>query len=433
MLVNALYNMVDQVFIGHGIGVLGNAATNVAFPLTIICTALGLLFGVGAASNFNLRQGEGQRDEAAFYAGNGLSLLVISGVCLGALCLMVLRPMLVLFGATDAVMPYALPYTRIIIFGIPFLIFATGCSHLVRADGSPRWSMVIMLSGAIFNLIFDPVFMYVFNMGIEGIALATTLGQVLSASVALLYLLRRRHSVHLTRIHLRPRAKWSFAIMSLGAASCFNQLAMTVVQIVLNNTLRKYSANSVYGSDIPLAAVGVISKINMLFMSFAIGTAQGCQPIVGYNYGAKNYTRVKQAYKTALLWVSVMVILAFLCLQLFPHQITFIFGHGSEEYFRFAEQYLRIYMFFTFLNGIQPLTSKFFTSIGKAHMGFFISLTRQIIFLLPLILLLPLHFDIDGVLYAGPIADAAAAIFAIVFIMREMRQMTRLQSTPATQ
>lgn len=431
MLVNALYNIVDQIFIGQGIGMLGNAATNVAFPLTTICTALGLLLGIGAASNFNLRQGEGRPDEAAHYAGNGITLMAVFGTLLGIVCLALLQPMLVAFGATPTIMPYALPYTHIVVYGIPFLVFATGCGHLTRADGSPGWAMAIMLSGAVFNLIFDPVFLFVFGMGIEGIALATTLGQVLSAGVAVFYLLRRWRSVRFTRSHFRPTARRALTIAALGAASCFNQLALTVVQIVMNNVLRKYGAASVYGSDIPLAAVGVISKVNMLFLSFAIGTAQGSQPIIGFNYGAKNYDRVKRTYKTALLCVSVIGVVSFLCFQLFPHQITLLFGEGSELYYTFAERYLRIFMFFTFLNGIQPLTSNFFTSIGKAYKGIFMSLTRQIIFLLPLTLLLPQFLGIDGVMYAGPVADGAAAALAIFFMVREMRSMTRLQAQQA--
>lgn len=426
-LVNAIYNIVDQIFIGQGIGTLGMAATNVAFPLNTIATALALLFGIGGASNFNLSQGRGEAEKAGRIAGNALSLGVLCGLGLMAVSLALLRPLLSAFGATEQVMPYAVSYTWIIAVGIPFQIFSTCAGNLIRADGSPAYSMVCMLAGAVFNVIFDPVFLFVFGMGIEGIALATTLGMMLSSGMALFYLLRRWRSVPMKRADFRPRLDMARVICSLGAASCFNQLAMTAVQVTMNNVLRHYGAASVYGSEIPLACVGAISKLNIIFMAFVIGIAQGCQPINGYNYGAKKYDRVKRTYKAAVLFATACACVAFGCFQLFPRQIMGIFGSGSEEYFRFAERYLRIYMLFTFLNGIQPVTSNFFTAIGKANMGFWMSLTRQVLILLPLLVLLPMWLGIDGVTYAGPIADGCAAVLAIVFVWREIRNMTRLE------
>lgn len=198
---------------------------------------------------------------------------------------------------------------------------------------------------------------------------------------------------------------------------------MCAVQITLNNTLRSYGAASIYGSDIPLACVGVITKVNILFMSCVLGIAQGCQPIFGFNYGAKNYSRVRETYKKAATIITVLCIISFLCFQIFPRQIVSIFGDGSELYFEFAEKYFRIYLLFTFINGIQPLTSNFFTSVGKATRGIAMSLTRQIVFLLPLILIFPMFFGIDGVMYAGPVADAAAAVLAIYFATCELKKM----------
>ena len=221
---------------------------------------------------------------------------------------------------------------------------------------------------------------------------------------------------------LRPKGKYLRAIVSLGMASCINQIAMAIVQIVMNNTLRHYGAESMYGTDIPLACVGVISKVNMVFMAICIGISQGCQPIWGFNYGAGQYDRVKQTYKKAFQISLTIGIIFFLCFQLFPRQLVSIFGTGSEEYFRFAERYFRIFMFMTFINGIQPMSSGFFTSIGKAKLGIVVSLTRQIIFLLPLILIFPLFMGIDGVMYAGPIADGAAAVVAIGYSVREFKK-----------
>ena len=222
---------------------------------------------------------------------------------------------------------------------------------------------------------------------------------------------------------LRPRTSCLKAIASLGMASCCNQIAMAVVQIAMNNTLRHYGASSVYGSDIPLACVGVISKVNSVFMAICIGISQGCQPIWGFNYGAENYRRVRSTYKRAAILCTSIATLFFLCFQLFPRQIVSIFGTGSEEYFHFADRYLKIFMFMTFANGIQPMSSGFFTSIGKAKLGIVMSLTRQVLFLLPLILIFPLFMGIDGVMYAGPIADAAAATLAVVFAARELKKM----------
>lgn len=425
MVVSALYNMVNQIFIGNFIHMDGVAATNVALPISTICTALALLFSIGGAAGFNLRLGAGKADEAGHYAGNALSYLVISGTLFGVIVMLFRNPLLELFGATSEIMIYAEPYTRIIAYGVPFLVFSTGASNLIRADGSPRYAMAVMLSGAVFNLIFDPVFLLVFEMGIEGIAWATTLGQILSAIVALIYLLRNFRSVSLNKQTLRPRARVALSIASLGAAACLNQVAITLVQIVLNNQLRRYGALSPYGSEIPLAAVGAIIKVNLLFLAVVIGIAQGCQPIVSFNYGARLYSRVRETYKKAVTIASVVAVAAFLFFQLFPHVVISIFGDGGELFYTFAERFLRIYMFMTFANGIQPVTSNFFTSIGKAGIGAVLSLTRQVIFLLPLLLVLPLFFGIDGIVFAGPISDGVAFLLALLLVIREFRRMPK--------
>ena len=421
MLVSSLYNIVDQIFIGQGVGMLGNAATNIAFPISIICTATALLLGIGSASNFNLKSGAGESEEASKIVGTGLAMLVICGVIIAVVVLFFLDPLLQLFGVTPDVLPYAQDYTGITAFGIPFLILTTGGNHLIRADRGPTYSMACMLTGAIINTILDPLFIFGFHWGIKGAAWATIIGQIISGILVIVYFLRFR-KLELNWSMLRPKGKYLRAIVSLGMASCINQIAMAIVQIVMNNTLRYYGAESMYGTDIPLACVGVISKVNMVFMAICIGISQGCQPIWGFNYGAGQYDRVKQTYKKAFQISLTIGIIFFLCFQLFPRQLVSIFGTGSEEYFRFAERYFRIFMFMTFINGIQPMSSGFFTSIGKAKLGIVVSLTRQIIFLLPLILIFPLFMGIDGVMYAGPIADGAAAIVAIGYSVRELKR-----------
>lgn len=430
MLVSALYNMVDQLFIGHSIGVLGNAATNVAFPLSMVCTSIGLLCGIGGAANFNLCMGRREPEHAKSYVGSAISMLAILGVILCVAVQLFLRPMMLLFGATPDVIDYACTYTRITSIGFPFLIVTIGGSNLIRADGSPKFSMLCNLVGAIVNTILDPLFIFVFHMGMAGAALATITGQILSFALVVFYL-RGFKTLPLSLSDLKPNMACWARIAALGATPAFNQVAMMVVQIVMNNTLTYYGSNSVYGSDIPLACAGIISKVNMLFFSFVIGISQGLQPIVSFNFGAQKYDRVKDAYKKAVFAATAISIVAFLCFQFFPRQIIGIFGSGSEEYLHFAERYFRIFLFFTFLNGIQPVSSNFFTSIGAPKKGIFLSLTRQIIFLLPLLLIFPYLFGIDGVIYTAPIADLAAASVSIVMVVREFKIMTELQKATA--
>ena len=430
MLVSALYNMVDQLFIGHSIGVLGNAATNVAFPLSMVCTSIGLLCGIGGAANFNLCMGRKDPEHAKSYVGNAISMLAILGVILCVAVQLFLHPMMLLFGATPDVIDYACTYTRITSIGFPFLIVTIGGSNLIRADGSPKFSMLCNLVGAIVNTILDPLFIFVFHMGMAGAALATITGQILSFALVVFYL-RGFKTLPLSLSDLKPNMACWARIAALGATPAFNQVAMMVVQIVMNNTLTYYGSNSVYGSDIPLACAGIISKVNMLFFSFVIGISQGLQPIVSFNFGAQKYDRVKDAYKKAVFAATAISIVAFLCFQFFPRQIIGIFGSGSEEYLHFAERYFRIFLFFTFLNGIQPVSSNFFTSIGAPKKGIFLSLTRQIIFLLPLLLIFPYFFGIDGVMYTAPIADLAAASVSIVMVVREFKIMAKLQKATA--
>ena len=422
MLVRAMYNIVDQIFIGQGVGMLGNAATNVAFPVTTIATALALLLGIGGASNYNLEMGAGREKKASGIAGTALSSLVISGAVLCVIVLLFLKPLLTLFGATKDVMPYAVDYTGITALGLPFYILSVGGNHVVRADRSPTYSMACVTAGAVINTILDPLFIFGFGWGIKGAAWATVIGQVVSGILVVVYFWKFR-KMYLEKSMLKPKFSYLKAVAALGLASCINQIAMALVQIVLNNILRYYGAASIYGSDIPIACVGVISKVNQVFMAICIGISQGCQPIWGFNYGAEKYSRVRQTYRYSVTACTIIATGFFLCFQLFPHQIVGIFGTGSDLYFQFAERYLKIYMFMTFANGIQPMSSGFFTSIGKAKLGVVMSLTRQVLFLLPLIVIFPLFMGIDGVMYAGPIADAAAFALAIIFARRELMKM----------
>lgn len=422
MLVGALYNIVDQFFIGRSVGELGNAATNITFPLSTSCIAIALLLGIGAASAFNLTLGEGKKGKALNYIGNSATLLFIGGVILCIIVQLFLTPMLKFFGSPENVLGYAKSYTRTIALGFPFLIFSVGGGHLIRADGSPKYSMVCNLSGAIINTILDPIFIFGFNMGMVGAGLATIIGQIFGAYLAFRYL-RNYKTGKLKRENLIPRWEYTRRIASLGAAPCFNQLAMMVVQIVMNKSLTYYGALSSYGESIPLACAGIIAKVNQIYMSVVIGLSQGLQPIVSFNYGAKKYNRVKKAYSLAIGYGLVVSIVSFLVFQFLPREIVSIFGSGSETYFQFAVQYFRIFLLFTFINCFQPISSNFFTAIGKPKKGIFLSLTRQILFLLPLIVVLPLFLGIDGIMYSGPIADLIAGIVSIIMVYIEFRSI----------
>lgn len=421
MLVSALYNIVDQFFIGRSVGELGNAATNISFPLSISCIAIALLFGIGGASAFNLAMGQGKAEEAGNYIGNATVMLFSCGLVLTIISQLFLTPMLKFFGSPDNILGYASTYTRITSIGFPFLIIATGGGHLIRADGSPKFTMLCNLTGAIINTILDALFVFGFQLGMAGAALATIIGQFISGGMAIYYLCHYK-TVPLTKENLRLQRRYIGKVISLGGAPCSNQLAMMLVQIIMNKSLTYYGALSACGSAIPLACVGIITKINQVFFSFIIGISQGLQPIVSFNYGAGKYKRVKTAYLRACAYGAVLSVFAFLLFQIFPRNIISLFGNGSEEYYQFAIRYFRVFLFFTFWNFCQPITSNFFTAIGKPTWGIFLSLTRQILFLLPLIIILPLIIGMDGILYAGPIADGLAGVAAFTMIFLELRK-----------
>ena len=425
-LVGAIYNIVDQIFIGQYVGMLGNAATNIAFPITTISTSLALLLGVGTASNFSLALGRQQEEKANTIVGNGLSAISISGIILAIIFLVFLNPLLKVFGATPDVMPYALDYTRIIALGLPFFIFSNAGSHIIRADGDPNYAMFSILVGAILNIALDALFIITFKMGMKGAALATIIGQFVSSILVFLYF-RKPKNVELTIDTFKIRGNNIKAISALGASACFNQLALTIFQITMNNSLAHYGALSKYGSEIPLAAVGVISKVYVIFISVVVGIAQGSQPIFGFNYGAEKYKRVEKTFVEALKRILIFSIICFIIFQLLPRPILKIFGGGNELYYEFGTKYFKTFMFMIFLNGIQPLAGNFFSAIDKARLGIFVSLTRQIIFLVPLIIILPRFLGIDGIMYAGPIADSISAILAIVLIRREFKSMEKIQ------
>lgn len=421
-MVNAIYNIVDQIFIGNLIGPLGNAATTVAFPLNTICTAFALLVGVGTASNYSLCKGRGEDDKAERIMATGLSMVSVIGIITFTLVMIFLKPMVVIFGATEKIMGYTLSYTQITSYGIFFIMISIASVHLIRADGSPRYAMIATMSGAILNIFLDYIFMVNFNMGIAGAAYATFIGQILSFIMSIYYLFKLKEKA-LKLKDFKLKLNEIKAIAELGSAAFLNQLAMVFVQIVMNNVMTTYGGLSKYGKDIPLAGIGIVSKVNVILIAFNVGLAQGAQPIIGYNYGAGVYERVKKTYlfavKTSLIFSTFM----FLIFQFKPDIIISIFGKGNSNYIEFCIKLMKIGLFMTFANGIQPISANFFTSIGKSMLGIFMSMTRQIIFYIPLILLLPKFMGIEGALLAAPIGDFAALVIAVIFAAREFKKM----------
>lgn len=423
LLVNAAYNITDQIFIGHIVGMLGNAATNVAFPVVTLTTAFAQLVGVGTAANFNISLGAKKEADAKRFIGTGLTLMSILGILILCIILIMKTPILMLCGATENVLPYAQLYLGITAFGLPFLLFTNAGSTIIRADGSPSYSMLCTVTGAIINVFLDWLFMFAFKWGIQGAALATITGQFISFTLCLCYFPRFRTfkiKPEMLGLHL----SYVIRIAKLGISNFINHTIMMLVNIVMNNTLTHYGALSIYGSDIPLAVSGVIAKLNSILSAFAVGLAQGCQPILGFNMGAKNYNRVKETYRKAVLGALAISIVAFILFQLFPRQIVGIFGTGDALYFEFAERYMRIFMMMVCIFGIQPMTVNYFTSIGNVRQGILLSLSRQGFFLIPLLLLLPLFFGLDGVLYAGPIADFCACALSLTMVFFNFKKMT---------
>jgi len=428
MIISSLYNIVDQIFIGKGVGMLGNAATNVSFPFTTICIAIALLIGVGSSAKFSISLGRNDKDAASKVVSNAIFMMIILGSIYLILGQIFLTPLLNAFGATSENFPYAYAYSRITLIGMPFLITNNALSNLIRADGSPKYSMTSMIVGAVINTILDPIFIFTFDLGVAGAAYATIISQIISCSISVLYIFRFKR-VKLSKDNFKLDIKECLNISLLGASNFLNQAAICIVQIVMNNSLTYYGSLSIYGEDIPLAAFGVVMKVNSIFISFFVGVNQGTQPILGYNYGAKQYERTKETYKKSLIINLIVAIISLITFQVFPKFIISIFGNGEETelYFEFAIKAMRIFLSMIVAVGIQFISSNFFASIGQPLKGLALSFSRQILFIIPLLLILPLFMGIDGIMFAGPIADLLACIIAVIFIILEFKKMNKIE------
>lgn len=429
MLINSIYNIIDQIFIGKGVGSLGNAATNVIFPLIIIFNAVASLIGNGASANMSLKLGEGNKKEAAKSIGSTVSLTIISAIVLAFLSYIFMPKLVYFFGCTESVYNYAVDYGKIIAIGAPFMLTYSSLSNIIRADGSPKYSMFMLIIGAVVNIILDPIFIFVFKMGVSGGAIATVIGQVISFIIALFYL-KKVKSVKLRKSDFKID-KTLFKVLSLGLSSFITQMTILALFVFMNNVLTKFGVSSKFGADIPLSVYGVMSKINSLFISTVLGISLGAQPIIGFNYGAGNEARVKETLKKVLIINFVVGIIFNIIFLLFPENIASIFISSSDDsyelFLEFAVLICRTFLVVCSLNAIEMTSSIVIQSLGKMKKATALSFIRQIILFMPIALFVSivLNRGIYGVLLAGAIADVISFIIAIFIFASEYNKLDR--------
>ena len=426
LLVSSLYNIVDQIFIGRGVGYLGNGATNVVFPITVIALALALMVGDAAAAFLSICQGKKDTESAHKTVGNAIVLISLLGIVLMILFFILKEPILKTFGATENNIGYAREYFDYITIGLPFYMFGITVNGIIRADGNPRYSMLCVLVGCIINIILDPIAIFVLGWGMKGAAIATIIGQIATAIMAGAYLVRMK-SLHLKKSSFKLSFSMIAKFLPLGISSLLTQLSVVVVMAVMNTTLVRYGALSKYGADIPLTVLGIVFKIYSIVLAFVIGIAVGCQPLFGFNYGAGKFDRVKKIYATMIKAECVVGLIAFFIFQIFPLQITRIFGSEEGLYNEFAVLAFRIFLSTIVLSAIQKATSIFFQSLGKPVKAFGLSLIRDFVVNIPMILLLPRFFGVTGALLSAPIADIVAFALVVILVVMTFKQLDRIQ------
>lgn len=422
LLVNSLYNIVDQIFIGWGVGYLGNGATNIVFPLTMICLAVSLMIGDGTSAYLSLKLGEKKKEEAAKGVGNGITISIIISLILCIGILIFLPQLLNLFGCTDALREYAMSYGYIIAIGLPFMIIGTALNSIIRADGNPKYAMTSMVGGAILNIILDPIFIFVLNAGVQGAAIATIISQFVTFLINAIYI-KKFKSINLDKEKFKINGNMSRRISTLGISSFITEMSFVFVIAIENNLLAKYGAESKFGSEIPITVLGIVMKISQILNSIIIGIAAGSQPILGYNYGAEKYDRVKKTLKMVLGLSIIVSTIAFILFQTIPDKLIAIFGSGDDLYIEFACIAFRIYLMLCICNGIQIPSGIFFQAIGKSIKSAILSLSRQIAFLIPAMILFGSIYGIRGVLYSGPFADGLAFLIASTLLIFEIKNL----------
>lgn len=417
MLVSALYNVVDRIFIGNAsdIGAAGIAGITIGMPIMIFMMALGMLIGIGGGSLAAIRLGEGKPKEAEHILGNAISGIVLLTVFFSMACFIFIKPLLILFGASNEVLPYAINYLKIILAGSVFSSLAMCLNNFIRVDGQPRIAMTTMIIGAIINTLLDPLFIFVFHWGISGAALATILSQLISMIWTVYYFLSKKSHLKIHLKNLSIDLELILKIMAIGLPSFLMQIANTFVNILLNVRL------SQLGGDIAISGIGIISSLQMLLIMPILGINQGVQPIIGFNYGAKKLDRVKEALKLGILSATAISIIGFILIQAFPDFWIKLFNR-DPELVNFSVNALRAMLLMLPVIGFQIICSSYFQAIGKTRLATFLTLTRQVIILIPAILVLSSLFGIMGVVYSVPLADFVSAIVTALFIMIELKK-----------
>ncbi len=417
MLVNGIYNIVDRIFIGNGVNSLGLAGATIGFPIMIVMMGLGMLIAMGATPLISLKLGEGKKDEAELILGNGFCLVIAISLIASLTALAFLEPLLRLLGSSDAVLPYAMDYLGIILWGNVFQAIAMGMNGFIRAEGNGKIAMYTMLIGAVMNIILDPLFIFVFKWGMKGAALATITSQAVSAGWVLFYYLTKRSSLRLHIHNLRLKLSIVGRIIAIGFAPFVLQIASSILALIMNKSLVHY------GGDIAISGMGVVNSI-LLFIQMPIyGINQGSQPIIGYNYGAKRYDRVKETLKLAIISATVLVCIDFAVVQLAAYQLVSLFSKNDIELIEYSAYALRICTMLLPVVGFQIVGANYFQAIGKPKYAAFLSLSRQVFILIPAILILSKYYQLKGILIAAPISDFLSFIITGIFVFREIKKL----------
>lgn len=425
MLVNAVYNIVDQIFIGQGVGYLGNAATTIAFPIVTIILAISTLLGAGGSAYAAIKLGEKREEEAEKTLGTIVILALIASGVIMAAGFLFMEPMLKIFGATENTIDYARQYTSIILLGTPFNILSVVLSNMSRTDGSPALSMYALLVGAALNTILDPIYIFVFHWGVTGAAVATITSQIISALVLIFYFVKKGKNMRLRKSGFKFSREICMKVLPLGMSSGITQIASTLFQVVMNNSLVYYGNKTSVGGDVALSAMGIVNKISMILLAVCIGIGIGSQPILGFNKGANQPERVRKTYLLAISAATIVSAIGWAACQLFPGQILSLFGTQDEQFTQFAVKCLKIYMLGIFTAGFQVVSTSYFQSTGQPLKASILSMLRQLVLLIPLILILPISLGLEGILYAGPVADVVSALIVSLFAVHELKQLNR--------
>jgi len=417
MLVNALYNVVDRIYIGNGVGSLGIAGIAIAFPVMLALMAFNMLIGIGANSLVSIRLGQNRKEEAEGIFGNAVSLLILSSLILTVIGLVGLEPLLKLLGASEKVLPYARQYLQIILLGAVFQSIGMGMNNFIRSEGSPKVAMYTMLIGALINIILDPIFIIAFHWGMRGAALATIISQAVSAIWVLRYFMRGNSLLKVRKKNLKLNLSVTRGILALGSAPFAMQIAASIQNFIMNTSL------ATYGGDIAISGMGVVFSIMTLMVMPVFGITQGAQPIIGYNYGAKKYDRVKEAYKLAVIFATSIVIVGWIVTRLFPEQLVSLFNSKDTELIAFGTIAIKRFMMFLPCIGFQIVSSNYFQAVGKPKHSALLGLSRQVLILIPALIILPKFFGLEGVISAGPLADIVSSVVTGTFIFFEMKKL----------